>query len=439
MLQTLTIRRLTVLAAALLLQAGWAWSQALPVASPESVGVSSKRLDKISQAMQAEVEQKRLPGAVVMVARKGKLVYAQAFGKLNNGSDAPMQIDSVFRIYSMTKPLVSTALMMLVEDGKVQLTDPVSKYLPSFKSPMVSVATHDPLYNGVSFKLVPANKEPTLQDLLRHTSGLAYGELTKNTLVKDAYTQSGIYQPSIDFDARTPSSAEMVDRLGKAPLAQQPGTVWEYSLSVDVQGRVIEAVSGQRLGDFLQARIFQPLKMKDTGFAVSAANLPRLAEPFPKDPATGTAVKLIDVSQPPGNDSGGAGGVSTTGDYLRLCQAMLDGGQLDGARIVSRTTVRLMTSDHLGSAIATPVSPGQLLLGTPGYTFGLGFLVRQGDGVAAVHGSAGEFMWAGYAGTYFWADPKEQTCAVLMTQSSGPSRVVYRRMMKALVSQSLID
>jgi CubicO group peptidase (beta-lactamase class C family) len=439
MLHNLPTRRLSLLAAALLLQAGWAWSQALPVASPESVGVSTKRLDKISQAMQTEVEQKRLPGAVVMVARKGKLVYAQAFGKLNNGTDAPMQVDSLFRIYSMTKPMVSTALMMLVEDGKVQLTDPVSKYLPSFKSPMVSVATHDPLYNGVSFKLVPANKEPTIQDLLRHTSGLAYGELTKNTLVKDAYTQAGIYQASIDFDARTPSSAEMVERLGKAPLAQQPGTVWEYSLSVDVQGRVIEAVTGQRLGDFLQARIFQPLKMKDTGFAVSAANLPRLAEPFPKDPATGAPVKLIDVSQTPGNDSGGAGGVSTAGDYLRFCQAMLDGGQLDGARIVSRTTVRLMTSDHLGSTIATPVSPGQLLLGTPGYTFGLGFLVRQGDGIAAVHGSAGEFMWAGYAGTYFWADPKEQTCAVLLTQSSGPSRVVYRRMMKALVAQSLND
>ena len=231
----------------------------------------------------------------------------------------------------------------------------------------------------------------------------------------------------------------MVDRLGKAPLAQQPGTVWEYSLSVDVQGRIIEAVSGQRLGDFLQARLFQPLKMKDTGFYVGAANLPRLAEPFPKDPATGAAVKLIDVSQPPGNDSGGAGAVSTAGDYLRFCQAMLDGGQLDGARIVSRSTVRLMTSDHLGSAIATPLSPGQLLLGTPGYTFGLGFLVRQADGLAAVHGSAGEFMWAGYAGTYFWADPKEQTCAVLMTQSSGPSRVVYRRMMKALVAQALVD
>jgi len=432
-------RSLRFIASALLLQVGAAWSQALPVASPESVGVSTKRLEKISLAMQTEVEQKRLPGAVVMLARKGKLVYAQAFGKLKPTSEAPMQVDSLFRIYSMTKPLVSTALMMLVEDGKVQLTDPVSKYLPSFKSPMVSVATHDPLYNGVSFKLVPANKEPTIQDLLRHTSGLAYGELTKNSLVKDAYTQAGIYQPSLDFDARTPSSAEMVDRLGKAPLAQQPGTVWEYSLSVDVQGRVIEAVTGQRLGDFLQTRLFQPLKMKDTGFAVSATNLPRLAEPFAKDPVTGAAVKLIDVSQAPGNDSGGAGGVSSAGDYLRFCQAMLDGGQLEGARIVSRTTVRLMTADHLGSAIATPVSPGQLLLGSPGYTFGLGFLVRQADGVAAVHGSAGEFMWAGYAGTYFWADPKEQTCAVLMTQSSGPSRVVYRRMMKALVAQALVD
>jgi CubicO group peptidase (beta-lactamase class C family) len=434
-----TRRRLALLVSAAFFQVGMAWSQALPVAAPETVGVSSKRLEKLSQAMQAEVDQQRLPGAVVMLARKGKLVYAKAFGKLNNGSDAPMQTDSLFRIYSMTKPMVSTALMMLVEDGKVQLTDPVSKYLPSFKSPMVSVPSLDAPYNGVSFKLVPAHKEPTLQDLLRHTSGLAYGELTKNTLVKDAYTQAGIYQPSTDFDARTPSSAEMVERLGKAPLAQQPGTVWEYSLSVDVQGRVIEAVTGQRLGDFLQARLFQPLKMKDTGFAVSASQLPRLAEPFPKDPSTGAAVKLIDVSQAPGNDSGGAGAVSTAGDYLRFCQAMLDGGQLEGARIVSRPTVRLMTSDHLGSTIATPLSPGQLLLGTPGYTFGLGFLVRQADGLAAVHGSAGEFMWAGYAGTYFWADPKEQTCAVLMTQSSGPSRIVYRRMVKALVSQALID
>lgn len=432
-------RCLSLLVGATLLHSGLSWSQALPVASPESVGMSTQRLEKISAAMQTEIEQKRLPGAVVMVARKGKLVYSKAFGGLNNDTNAPAQTDSVFRIYSMTKPMVSVALMMLVEDGKVQLTDPVSKYLPSFKQPMVSVATHDPLYNGVSFKLVPAHKEPTLQDLLRHTSGLAYGELTKNTLVKQAYTEAGIYSTARDFDARNLSGADMAERLGKAPLAQQPGTVWEYSLSVDVQGRIIEAVTGQRLNDVMQERLFKPLKMNDTAFDVPAAKKARLAEPFAIDPLTNLPNKLIDVSQPPGNDSGGAGGVSTAPDYLRFCQALLNGGQLDGARILSRSTVQLMTADHLGQTIATPVSPGQLLLGAPGYTFGLGFLVRQADGIAGVHGNAGEFMWAGYGGTYFWADPKDQICAVYMTQAPSPLRAHYRRMLKALVAQALVD
>ncbi len=431
--------RLSWLAAAALLHAGLSWSQALPVASPESVGMSSQRLEKINTAMQAEIDSKRLPGAVVMVARKGKLVYSKAFGSLNNAAQAPMQTDSVFRIYSMTKPMVSVALMMLVEDGKVQLTDPVSKYLPSFKNPMVSVAALDQPYNGVAFKLVPAHKEPTLQDLLRHTSGLAYGELTKNALVKQAYTDAGIYSTARDFDARNISGADMAERLGKAPLAQQPSTTWEYSLSVDVQGRVIEAVSGQRLNDFLHQRLFKPLKMKDTGFEVPATQMGRVAEPFAVDPLTNLSNKLIDVSQAPGNDSGGAGGVGTAPDYLRFCQAMLNGGQLDGARILSRSTVQLMTADHLGAAIATPISPGQLLLGSPGYTFGQGFLVRQADGIAPVHGSAGEFMWAGYAGTFFWADPKEQICAVYMTQAPSPLRAHYRHMLKALVAQSLVD
>jgi CubicO group peptidase (beta-lactamase class C family) len=413
-------------------------AQPLPTASPESVGMSTERLGKITALFNQEVTAKKLPGAVVMVARKGKLVYAQAFGGQNDRAGAAMKPDSLFRIYSMTKPLVSTALMMLVEDGKVQLTDPVSKFLPSFKSPMVSVGTLDPVFNNIGFKLVPANREPTIQDLLRHTSGLAYGELTRNTLVREAYTKAGVYKPTLDFDARELPGPEMADKLGKAPLAQHPGMYWEYSLSVDVQGRVVEAVSGQRLGDFLQQRLFKPLKMVDTGFHVPAAQAARLAEPFPKDPATGVDNKLIDVSQPPGNDSGGAGGVSTAGDYLRYCQAMLNGGQLDGARILSRSTVGLMASDHLGS-INTTVNPGVLLLGTPGYTFGLGFLVRQGDGIAGVHGTAGEFMWAGYAGTFFWAEPKEQICAVYMSQAPSPARAYYRRAMKDLVSQALVD
>jgi CubicO group peptidase (beta-lactamase class C family) len=435
------LRRLpaSVLAAGLL-AASATLAQPLPTATAESVGLSSERLDRLTAVLQKEVADKKLPGAVVMVARKGKLVYAKAFGSLNNASGGAMAVDSIFRIYSMTKPLASTGLMMLVEEGRIQLTDPVSKFLPSFRNPMVSVGSFDPVFGGVGFKLVPANREPTIQDLLRHTSGLAYGELTKNTLVREAYIKAGVFKPTLDYDARTLSGPEMAEALGKAPLAQHPGTAWEYSLSVDVQGRVVEAVSGQRLGDFLQQRLFKPLKMVDSGFSVPAAQAARLAEAFPKDPATGVDNKLLDMSQAPGNDSGGAGGVSTAGDYLRFCQAMLNGGQLDGARILSRSTVQLMTADHLGPVLAAaPVNPGALLLGVPGYTFGLGFMVRQGDGIAGVHGTAGEFMWAGYAGTFFWAEPKEQLCAVYMTQAPSPLRASYRRAMKDLVSQAIVD
>jgi CubicO group peptidase (beta-lactamase class C family) len=416
-----------------------ATAQPLPTAAPESVGMSPERLERITAALTKEIDDKKLPGAVVMVARQGKLVYAKSFGSLNDAAGGKMQDDSIFRIYSMTKPLVSTALMMLVEDGRVQLTDPVSKFLPSFKNPMVSVATFDPVLNGATFKLTPANREPTIQDLLRHTSGLAYGELTKNTLVRDAYIKAGAFNPDLDFDSRGLTGAEMAERLGKAPLAHQPGTHWEYSVSVDVQGRVVEAVTGQRLGDFMQARMFTPLKMKDTGFFVPPQNAGRVAEPFAKDPATGAANKLIDVSKQPGNDSGGAGGVSTAGDYLRYCQAMLNGGQLDGERILSRSTVKLMTSDHLGNSINTSFNPGVLLMGVPGYTFGLGFMVRQEDGIAPVHGSEGEFMWAGYGGTFFWADPKEQMCSVYMTQAPSPVRASYRRLIKGLVAQAIAD
>lgn len=416
-----------------------AWAQALPQATPESVGMSKERLAVLSATMKQEVASNRLPGAVVMIARQGKLVYSEAFGKTGRADGSDMKEDSIFRIYSMTKPMVSTALMMLVEDGRVQLTDPVSKFLPAFKNPQVSVASMHPVSGAMTFKMVPANAEPTIQDLLRHTSGLAYGELTGNTPVKDAYTKAKVFLPTVPFDARGLTPQEMSDGVGKAPLAQQPGTIWEYSLSVDIQGRVVEAVSGKRLNDFMTERMFGPLKMKDTGFHVPPAQASRLAEPFAKDPLTGATNVLIDVSKVPGNDSGGAGGVGTAGDYLRYCQAMLNGGSLDGARILSPSTVRLMTADHLGSAINTTTNPGQLLLGSSGYTFGLGFLVRSQDGIAPVHGSAGEFMWAGFAGTFFWAEPKEKICAVYMTQSPSPLRASYRRLMKNLVSQAIVN
>ena len=235
----------------------------------------------------------------------------------------------------------------------------------------------------------------------------------------------------------TPS--DEIARLAKVPLAHQPGTTWEYGLSTDVLGRVIEKVSGQRLAEFLEGRLFKPLGMVDTGFYLPKSNMNRFAHPLPMDPATSTPITLHDVSVPTANDFGGAGGVSTALDYLRFAQMMLNGGWLDDAQILSRTTVSLMTSDHLGPQMARTMQPGELLIGTQGYTFGLGFAVRQEPGIAAVPGSQGEYMWGGYAGTYFWIDPKEELVGIMMTQAPGPSRQYYRREIKQLVYQAITD
>ncbi len=223
------------------------------------------------------------------------------------------------------------------------------------------------------------------------------------------------------------------------PLAHQPGTTWEYSLSTDVLGRVIEKVSGERLGEFLDERLFKPLKMVDTGFYIPSRTWIGSLSRCRSTRRPGAPIKLHDVSAPPANDSGGAGGVSTAVDYLRFAQMMLNGGWLDDAQILSRTTVSLMTSDHLGPQMARTMQPSELLIGTQGYTFGLGFAVRQEPGIAAVPGSQGEYMWGGYAGTYFWIDPKEELIGIMMTQAPGPSRQYYRREIKQLVYQAITD
>lgn len=415
-------------------------AQPLPAAKPEQVGMSTQRLGRIAPALKQEVDQGKLPGAVVMIARKGKLVYSETVGFQDKVAGTPMKADALFRIYSMTKPLASVAAMMLVEEGKVQLTDPLSKFFPACRNLTVSVPRADSVYARVTYNTVPADREITVQDLLRHTSGLAYGEITQNAPVRDAYVKAGLFQQGVrDYDSRDLTPAEFVERLCKAPLAQQPGTMWEYSLSVDMLGRVVEAASGQRLADFLDERLFKPLKMVDTGFWVPKEKSARIAQPLAIDAATGAKVSVIDVSAAPKNDSGGAGAVSTAADYLRFGQAMLNGGQVDGQRVLSRSTVALMASDHLGTRIAQPTQPGELLMGVPGYTFGLGFMVRQGAGVAGVPGSQGEFMWAGYAGTFFWIDPKEELVVVYMTQAPSPIRAMYRRLIKQLVYQAIID
>jgi CubicO group peptidase (beta-lactamase class C family) len=420
----------------------WAFDVGIPLARApvEQIGMSAKKLERIREVLSGEIDKGMFPGTVVVVARKGRLAYADAIGFQDRAAGRAMALDSVFRIYSMSKPLVSVAAMMLVEDGKIQLTDPVAKFLPAFKGQRVSVARADAAFARLTYTSVTADRDMTVQDLLRHTSGLAYGEITQNAPVKDSYAKAGVYLPGVrDYDSRDLTPAEQVERVAAAPLAHQPGTVWEYSLASDILGRVVEAASGQRLGDFLDERLFRPLRMVDTAFSVPHNKMSRLAQPLATDLASGQPIKVIEVSAQPKNDSGGAGAVSTAADYLRFTQMLLNGGQLDGTRILSRTTVELMTSDHLGTRIAAPVTPGELLLGTPGYSFGLGFAVRTAPGIAGVPGSANEFMWAGYAGTYFWADPKEQVAAVFMSQAPSPIRAYYRKLVKQLVYQAIVD
>ncbi len=403
----------------------------LPVARPEEVGLNPERLARIRAALDAEVAENRLPGAVVMVARRGRLAYAEAFGFRDRQGNAPMAPDAVFRLYSMTKPLTSVAAMILVEEGRIGLADPVGKHLPGFDR--LQVSAMQGAGPGASYETAAAARPMLVYDLLRHTSGLAYGELTQNRPVRDAYTSAGLYLPGVrDYDSRGPSPGEFVQRLAQAPLARQPGTTWEYGLSTDALGRVVEAASGKRLEEFLEERLFRPLRMVDSGFALRGGQAERLALHSGVDPAQNNQpVAMVDVSRPPGNASGGAGGVGTAGDYLRFAQMLANGGQLDGARILSPAAVRLMASDHV-ARLEQPLAPGMLLLGSPGFGFGLGFAVRLADGGAAVPGYEGQYMWAGYGGTYFWVDPKAELVAVYMTAAPSVARAGYRRLFMSL-------
>src|SRR5215207_1621031 len=275
--------------------------------------------------------------------------------------------------------------------------------------------------------LVPAAGPITIQDLLRHTSGIVYGNNTPNEKVKAAYTEH-----KLDWANQTP--AEQIERLAKVPLANHPGTAFEYSLSTDILGRVVEKVSGMTLGAFLGERLFTPLKMKDTAFMVPQGKLTRLAQPWAVDEATGQPIKLVDVTVAPKNDAGGAGTAGTAADYVRFCQMLLNGGKLDGVRILGKATVAYMTSDHLDTIKAV----GPTL--QAGYGFGLGFAVRKGGGVNSTIGSAGEYNWGGAGGTGFWIDPKEQLIAIVMTQTvPGPAQRMDRALFRHAVYQAITD
>jgi CubicO group peptidase (beta-lactamase class C family) len=404
----------------------------LPLARPEEVGLSAERLARIRPVLEAEVAENRLPGAIVMIARRGRLAYAETLGFRDRQANAAMAPDTVFRLYSMSKPLACVAATMLMEDGRIGLADPVARYLPGFDRLGVSVAQGSGA--GTTYETVPAARPMLVYDLLRHTSGLAYGELTQNAPVRDAYTRARLYLPGErDYDSRGPSPQEFVQGLAQAPLARQPGTTWEYGLSMDALGRVVEAASSKRLEEFLEERLFRPLRMVDAGFSLRGGQAERLAMHSGVDAAQNNRpVAMIDVSRPPGNASGGAGAIATAGDYLRFAQMLANGGQLDGARVLSPAAVRMMTSDHIAGLAQQPLSPGMLLFGSPGYGFGFGMMVRLADGGALVPGYEGQFMWAGYGGTYFWVDPKAELVGVYMTAAPSVARAGYRRLMMQL-------
>lgn len=379
----------------------------LPEAKPETLGLSPFRLQRLSDAFKREIDKGTTPGVTILVARRGRVGWFEALGRQNPATAAPMARDSIFRIFSMTKPLVSLGIMMLVEDGYLLLNDPLAKFIPEFAGQRVGVE-----HNGALEFALPV-RPVTIQDLLRHTSGLSY-EITGQGMVQRMYAEAKLRNRAL-------TNAEHAALVAKLPLMCQPGSEWNYSRSTDILGRVIEVISGKSLSAFLTERILAPLQMTETAFHTSADNKGRLAEPFPTDPWSNDAVRLFDMLEKPTMESGGGGLVSTTMDYARFCQMLLNGGELDGNRIVGRKTLQFMASNHLNPGVKVD---SHLL--PPGHGFGLGFAVRTHQGLAPFAGSVGQFFWSGMAGTFFWIDPQEDLFTVFMSQARASASISAR-------------
>jgi CubicO group peptidase (beta-lactamase class C family) len=395
---------------------------ALPRAEPESVGLSSARLRRIGDALRRDIEAAQLPGAVVGIMRGGKLAHLEAMGHRDPATREPLETDTIFSVASMTKAMTSTAVMGLVEEGRVLLADPVSKYLP----PLSELRVAEPGGGTRAPKQLP-----TIQDLLRHTSGLTYRD-------RGTTPAHALYPGSSVWAAERMSKAEAIAALAKSPLLFDPGSSWEYGFSTDVLGFVVEAVTGKPLGRVLQERVWGPLGMSDTGFVLPAAKRARYALALSKDPVTGAANTIAHHATDKTQkwESGGGGTVSTATDYLRFAEMLRCGGKLGSAEVLGRGTVALMTADHLPASFTNMIAD-KMDPAAAGYGFGLGVAVRRQDGIAAMAGSAGDFYWSGVYGTYFWVDPKEQLSVVFMAAAPGLIRLRYRQMTRNLVYQAL--
>ena len=386
----------------------------------EVEGFAPSRLARIAPAMKGQTEIGTIPGAVTLVARNGKVVHFETHGFQDAAKTRPMQKDSLFRLASMTKPIVTTVAMMLVEQGKLKLNDPLSQWLPELKDLKVETAAGE----------VPLTRPIWVQDVMRHTAGFVYAGSTRSPRIKKMYDDLNIESREVDITAEA-----MLKNLGTIPLANQPGTVWEYSIATDVLGLLIERVEQKALDAVVKELLLEPLGMKDTTWWVDDANRPRMAEAFGSDPLNASSLRSYSQFANPLGKSyfkGGAGLISTAADYLRYAQMMVNGGELDGKRYLSRKTVELMLSNHIvGMGGTTVATTG------PGYGFGLGFGVRLDEGMGWTPGSKGDAMWAGAWGTSFWIDPKEKLVGILMAQ--GPSSRVQTRMLyKSLVYGALV-
>lgn len=395
------------------------------IVDPEQVGLCSIRLQRLSDRISREVDERKIPGAVILVARYGKIAFFREFGFSDPDTQIPMAKESLFRVASLTKPVTCTAAMMLVEKGELLLDEPISKYLPEFQGVRVQAATGQ-----------EASREPTIHDLFRHTAGFTYGEFGSGA-VHQMYRH-------LDVLDSAQTSQEMAAKLSTIPLVYQPGTTFEYGMSTDLLGHAIERLTGESLGDLFKSLILEPLALRDTGFILDDRHRTRLAQPA-RDPATAARPWMPvynDSYVAPRWHSGGGGLLSTAYDYYAFMQMLLDGGSANGRRLLASKSVDWMTSNHL----PPDVSYGEYMpaLGvmapTParGQGFGLGFLVRLEQGRNSVPGSVGDFSWAGVSGTYAWADPRERLVAVLMMQAPG-ERTRYRALMRHLVYQALLE
>jgi CubicO group peptidase (beta-lactamase class C family) len=403
-------------------------AEPVPRAKPEEVGMSSERLALIGKIIDSEVVRDQLPGGVLAVARRGKLVHFEAYGYLDKATGTPMRTDAIFNIASMTKPMVAVAGLQLYERGRLLMNDPLSKYFPKFAD--MKVAVMDVKKENILDR-VPVTRKITIQDLFRHTSSLVYGG-RGTTAVHKLYPE-GSTQAAVAM-----SGAEFLDRLSSVPLLYQPGTVWDYGFGLDVLGLIVESLSEQALDRYLQEQVWKPLGMVDTHFLIPADKAERYAKALPVDPETGQPQTLRSLTEPTKFACGGGCTASTASDYMRFALMLANKGTFGDRRVLGRKTVEYMTSNQLAPDVQNMIG----ITGDPtraDYGFGLGVAVRTTPGIARMMGSVGDFSWPGASGTNWWVDPREELVVVWMAHSPGSIRWKYRQMINALVYGSIMN